>query len=209
MNGVDITSNAVKFKRARGNLLAVVAFTLINVLLAYFESDLYFLFSAAVPLYVFYLFQGMALVGGNIFATIGLLIAILGVSAYFFCWLLSKRVRVFILVALILFAIDSLIYLLIVAGVLLLGVFDFMMVVEIAFRVWVFYYLIIGTIAWAKLRGVSAKQVDEVIGEVNVAASAKEESAALEELSLADRDKKNKDKDEDEYDDRHYKRDDD
>ena len=147
MNVTMVKTQAVKFNRARNNLLAVVAFTALNLLLITFEFNLNFLFSAFVP-------QILLIFLGGFSPAFGLIVGFAAVSIYVVCYALSKRWRVFILIAFILFAIDSLIMLgfMVITGYFAEFIFD------IVFHAWVWFYLITGVIAWAKLSGVTADE---------------------------------------------------
>ena len=159
-----IKKQALKFKSARGNLLAVIVFTVINLLLKIAGSSYYFLFSATGPHLVYEIAQELSQeYQSNIFLIIGLVIACVIILLYFICWIFSKRVRSFMLVAFILFSIDILLY-----TWLLLDGFDTSFIIDIAFRGWVFYYLINGVIAFAKLKNVSADEFNALTQANNV-----------------------------------------
>ena len=138
----------MKFKSARGNLLLVALFSAINLLLIASDANFYMLFSASVPLYIFAVFRELGL------ASIGLAAALVGVGIYFLFWVLSKRNRVFMLVAMILFALDTLLLL----GISFYGNFEFSSLLDIAVHAWVLFYLITGTAAWAKLKNVTPEE---------------------------------------------------
>jgi len=124
------------FDTARSNLLLVIAFTTINVILANTNSDLFFLFSASIPIMLSALF--------------GMIPAFVAIAIYVLCWALSKKQRAWIVVALVFFLVDVLFLLWIIFGVL--DGFSFSILIELAFTAWVMFYLIIGTRAWSKLR---------------------------------------------------------
>jgi len=167
MDTAMIKQQALKFKNARTNLLMVVVFTTVNLILAAFNAGIYMLFSATIPQLIFETGRIVAEeLEINGILIIGLVIAILIISLYFICWLLTKRSRVFILVALIFFSIDSLLFLFLT----LAAEFEISFLLDIAFHGWVMFYLINGTIAWAKLRGVSADEYHAVLKETDVAA---------------------------------------
>jgi len=167
-NTVDIKKYAVNFTRSRHALGSIVAFTLINIILAATGSGWLFLFSAMIPLEIFVFFDAIGLVG------VGLVVALLGTGIYFAFWLLAKKYRVFMLVALIIFAIDTFLFLLLV-----LGFGDFGHIINLAFSGWILYYLIIGTIAWAKLSNVNESD----IAAVQNAVANEEANAALGEIA--------------------------
>jgi len=175
MNPSMITAHAVKFNKARNNLLAVVAFTSINLLLIAFEINLSFLFSAFVP----QVLQVIVHEFNNMLA--GLVVGLLAASVYALCYVLSKRWGVFVLVALILFLIDALLML---GFIFLTGAFgDY--IFNVIFHAWILYYLITGTMAWANLRHVTPGMLAAVQQEVAQAAQFQETNAALKLVSSA------------------------
>lgn len=130
------------FAAARSNLLMVVAFTAVNLILTLVNADLYFLFSATVPQFILgigYAFESTTAIA------VAAVIAFLGAGVYLLCWWLSKKHRGWMVVALILFALDTLASL----GMLLL---DGTMFIDLLFHVWVLYYLISGTVAMVKMK---------------------------------------------------------
>ena len=160
MDNANIKKNAVTFGTARNNLLLVVAFTFINIMLIAFESDFYLLFSARLPVEILLAFQSLTPELGAAASTIGMLVALFGVFLYFLCWLLSKRIRAFILVALIFFTTDTVLFLMLIGTLIMFGDIDFFVIVAIAFYGWILFYLITGTVAWAKLRGITPEQLE-------------------------------------------------
>ena len=148
-----IKQQATKFKNARINLLLVIAFTAINLMFMIIETDLYFLFSATMPLFFY-----------GLFGVPGLIIALVGIGLYLMCFILSKNMRVFILVALVIFGVDTLMFLTIAFGV---G-FEISFVIDLAFHAWVLVCLVSGTIAWAKLKNVNPEYMENVFKEIDV-----------------------------------------
>ena len=178
-NTVDIKKYAVNFNRARNNLLGVVGLTLLNVLLYIFNIDLYFMFSAITPGAILAFFDGIAIAAGsNILWIIGIILAIAGVGIYFVFYLLSKKYRVFILVAFIFFALDTLMLLL-----LMVIFFDAGSLIDLAFHGWVWYYLILGTIAWTKLRNVTPAEAQAVLDTVEQETANAEAKSTLETMT--------------------------
>ncbi|MCL2632589.1 MAG: hypothetical protein FWD45_05850 [Coriobacteriia bacterium] len=141
-----------KFNKARSNLALVVVFSMLNTLLTAIDTGLSFPFSATTPQVAFIFGEVFAQeFRNNVFISVGLVVAAIIIGLFFVCWILSNRWRVFILVAFILFCLDSL-----VLGFLALGVDNISsFILDIAFHFWVLYCLIIGVVAWANLRGVS------------------------------------------------------
>ena len=60
MDTAVIKQQALKFNRSRNNLLAVVAFTALNLILTAFNANIYLLFSATTPQVVFGIGQSFA-----------------------------------------------------------------------------------------------------------------------------------------------------
>ena len=125
-----------KYKIARTNLLLMLIFTVLNILLLFTESDMMWLFSATIPYYaaIFGIIsEDMA------FLIVNLVIAGICLLAYLICWIFSKKHYGFMIAALVMFALDTLV----LVG---LGLLDgqFSGVVDVACHAWVLYYLIIG-----------------------------------------------------------------
>ena len=164
MTNPDKKQQILIFEKSRNNLLLVIVFTVINLVLIYFEANLNFLFSATIPQFVFNIGKAMSdQTDTDIFLIIGLVIAFLAVLSYFIFWILAKRARVLILIALIFFSIDSL---LLIYLVFTNDEFNFSVLIEIAFHAWILYYLFTGVKAWYKLRGVSADEYNTLLKEI-------------------------------------------
>lgn len=130
------------YAAARSNLLLVVAFTAVNLVLTLINADLYFLFSATVPQFILgigYAFETTTAIA------VAAVIAFLGAGVYLLCWWLSKKHRGWMVVALILFALDTLAALAMVA-------MDTGMLLDLVFHVWVLFYLISGVSAMVKMK---------------------------------------------------------
>lgn len=152
MDITTIKQQAVRFNKSRNNLLLITVFTVVNLFLTAFNSDIYLLFSATAPQLVFEIGRGFAeKFQSNTFMITGLVAAFVLVLFYFVCWLLAKRRRGFILIALIFFITDTLIF---VFLTLATG-FEASYLLDIFFHGWILYYLINGVLAWKALRGVS------------------------------------------------------
>jgi len=163
MTDTDKKQQILIFEKSRNNLLLVVAFTVINLVLIYFEAGVNFLFSATIPQFILNVAKVVAgSTDENIFLIIGLVIAFLAVLSYFVFWLLARRARVLILVSLIFFCIDSLLLVYLVFN----DDFNFSVLMEIAFHAWILYYLITGVKAWYKLRGVSTEVYNTLLQEI-------------------------------------------
>jgi len=163
-------AQAVRFNRARNNLLAVVAFTTINLFLIAFEMDLSFLFSAFVPQFL------QVIIHDELGMVAGLVVGLVSGSVYLLCYALSKRWRVFILIALILFSLDALAML---GFILYFEVFrDFLF--NVVFHAWVLFYLLTGTVAWLRLRRVAQADYQTLQQTVQHEAQAQEVNSAMQ-----------------------------
>lgn len=137
------------YKIARQNLLLLLVFTAINLVLLVANSDIMFLFSAITP---YFIAQFGIELAEYIPASMGIcfVIALAILAVYLLCYLFSKKSFGWIIAALVLFSIDSVMLLgLMLLGLGSLGVFD---LINLAFHGWVLYYLISGVNAGAKLK---------------------------------------------------------
>jgi len=154
---VELVKKRIKqFNIARGNLILMAGITLINLILFAAESDFSLLFTASLPLILF-LFER------TVFAFIL-------VGAYIVLWVLSKKMRFFMPVALGLFIVDvgALIWL------FTLVEFDASFLLNIAFAVWISFYLIIGTRSWFILRKLDPAAIENLFAEENTPAGAQQ-----------------------------------
>jgi len=136
----EITQQITKFESARTNLLVVIGFTVVNLILLVFNADISFLFSASLPQFI-YIF------------TESFILALFSIIPYLAFWFFAKRVRALIVAALIYFSIDVIILIYFIS---LIG-FDFSLVIDIAFSVWILFYLVRGVISWNNLRNVNSE----------------------------------------------------
>lgn len=139
----------MKFSKSRNNLLAVVAFSVVNVILTLAGSGVSFLFSATFPMFSVEIGDLLAKQSGNkAYLTAAVIVAFIAIGFYFVCFLFSKEHKTFILVALVLFGLDTLLLLWILSS----SAFDISALIDVAFHAWVLYYLIIGVKAWSDLK---------------------------------------------------------
>ena len=135
---------AQKYTTSRMNLLLVVIFTAINIVLLATNSNVYFLFSAFVPLYITDLgmllcgrypeeayieagLEGMEFLNGSFFAVM-VVISVVIALLYLLAWFMSSKNRVgWLIFALVLFGIDTL-------GMFLLGGFAIESILDILFH---------------------------------------------------------------------------
>lgn len=154
-------TNEARYTKACHNLLSVVIFTAINILLLVTNSDTYFLFSAAIPRTLvdlgMYLcgkypaeyyggdISGYSFLSDTVFiALIAGAVLILGI--YLLCWYLGKKGKfAWLIVALVLFTIDSILFFFIYT-------FDSSMLIDLVFRIWIFISLASGISAHFALK---------------------------------------------------------
>lgn len=159
-----------KFATGRSNLLLVIFFTLINTVLCLTKSATYFLFSAYVPYTLTYeaMWWGGKMSAEDYYNMFGVTkdemqllfypqsvfnimvaLAAIIIIAYLLCWIFSKKRPGWLIFALALFAIDTIVMVLMS---LFYYVFDTGMILDWVFHVWVLVYLFSGIIAARKLR---------------------------------------------------------
>lgn len=157
-----------KYNAARINLLAVVVFTVINMITLAMGIGSYLPFSANMPYMLTFLglflcgmlpeqyyekAEGMVFMNKTWFIAL-LIISILIIILYVVCWLLSRKGRVsWLKVALGMFLVDS-------VAIFLLGSAGFPLF-DILFHVWVIAILISGIKAHAKIKALPKE--DEMI----------------------------------------------
>ena len=153
-----------KYNAARLNLLLVVAFTAINIILFVANGNYYLLFSAFLP-YVLPSI-GMELCGmlppeyydeyyeggyaaqeffspSVFYVLLGISVAIL--ALYVVAWLFSKNQKGgWLIFALVLFGLDTVF--------MLIGGISVDMLLDYVFHAWVIYELVVGVVAWRKLK---------------------------------------------------------
>jgi hypothetical protein len=163
MEKAEIKQQALIFVKARNNLLAVIVLTVVNIILSAFNASVSFPFSATIPQFVFEVGKSLeSEMENNLFMTVGLVIAFIIIMIYFVFWILSKRKRVFILVALIFFIVDCLLLLYLISSM----EFDASFFIDIAFHCWILYYLINGVRAWFKMRKVDTDVFNNIMQEI-------------------------------------------
>ena len=137
------------YRGSRYNLLVVLIFTVINLVMLLVGSGSYFLFSASIPYYltVFgYMFDNYTV---GTFTLTALVIAAAILTVYLVCWILSKKRSGWIIVALVLFAVDTLAML----GMMFLsGTGIAAWIMDIVFHAWVIISLSRGLVAASKLK---------------------------------------------------------
>ena len=133
-----------KYKIARGNLLLMIVFTLLNIVLLFTGSDVMWLFSATIPYYVV-IFGVVS--EDAVFLTINVVIAAIGLLAYLLCWIFSKKRYGWMIAALVMFIVDTLA----MVGLFLLAG-EFSGIMDLVFHAWILYYLFLGVTNGRKLK---------------------------------------------------------
>ena len=158
---------AQNYNMARSNLLWVIAFTVVNIALTVSKSDMYFLFSAYVP----YIISAFGMVFAGMYPdedyegwevvpprTPAVLVVALAIAAiilvfYFLSWFLSKKRVGWLIVSLVLFAIDSVVML------LMANIGE--SIVDIVFHAWVILSLSRGIYAYFKAKALPEEDFSE------------------------------------------------
>lgn len=170
INARELLQYKNRYNAARHNLLIIVAFTVINCFATL--TDTYFLFSAFIPMAFVQMAlfvrsdeffadmpdinpQEMAPIA-DVIGFILIAIAVVGILLYLLCWLFSKKRRGWLIVALVLFSLDT--------AFLLLN-FDISVIVDILFHGYIIYSLVTGVIAAGKLRTLEEYGVEEPVAE--------------------------------------------
>ncbi len=149
-----------KVSGARGTLLMVVIFTVVNLVLLLLQADTYFLFSASVPYYFTALGMGMDMGMGadgiGTFTITALVISAIILVLYFLCWLLAKKRPGWYIVAIVLFVIDTAAFLYMASQLDLLT----SSIIDVVFHGWVLIELIQAVSANKKLQSMPEAVVD-------------------------------------------------
>lgn len=132
-----------KYSTARGNLLLMTILTVINTVLLIANSSYMLLFSATVP-YLSVAF-GLAFGGGLFYAFIA--VAVINIALYLASWQLSKKNYGWMILALVLFILDT-----IIMGGMYLLIEEASGILDVLIHAWVLYYLIIGVKYGKKLK---------------------------------------------------------
>ncbi|MBQ9112480.1 MAG: hypothetical protein IJY08_02755 [Clostridia bacterium] len=142
-----VSQNEAKYKNGRISLLCIIIFSAINVLSIAF-ADVYFLFSAYIPQLVTSVGAILyADTGEMLFYIIAVIMSLLLIVPYLLCYIFSKKKVGWMIAALVIFGIDSLIFL----PDFILWVFeDVSMILDMAVRVIALVTLILGVVAGLK-----------------------------------------------------------
>lgn len=142
-----LEAHVKRYASARNNLIIMIIFTVVNIVTMFFGSESMMLFSATIP----YFAVGM----GYWKADSEFLIAVISIALYLLCWFMSKKNYIWLIVATVLFSIDTaaMIYLYASTGEFESDIFD------IVIHAFVLYYLIVGIVVGKKLKEIKANSV--------------------------------------------------
>lgn len=131
-----------QYRSARGSLLTIVLLSVINVFSMIFSGS-YFLFSAYLPQLFIYMGLDLAAESGDsLFLVIAGVFAVIVVVPYLLCWIFSKKHVGWMIGALCMFSLDSVLFLVDFVAFLQAG--DFTMIIDLLIRVWAIVSLILG-----------------------------------------------------------------
>ena len=130
-----------KYKNARLSLLLVLIFSVINVFAVF--TDTYFLFSSRLALVLVAVGAELdAALGETLFVIVFAILAIISLVPYLLCWIFSKKRVGWLIVGLVLFAVDTIILLIDVPGLIAEG--NTSIIIDVVVHVIVIVELIIG-----------------------------------------------------------------
>ena len=188
-NNMDQKLKEMKYnKQGRLCLLLLCILSAVNIVLI-FALDMFFYFSA----YIVNVFAATgALVasqtGSNGVMVVFALLALAVVAVYFVCWLLSKKNYIWMIVALVLFAIDSVLLLVDCIGGFTSGdgSFIYMYIMNIVFHAFIIYYLVVAVIQGKAAKKNGMPTVEDILGENPEAKLEGEAQEQVEESAYAD-----------------------
>ncbi|MCL2462077.1 MAG: hypothetical protein FWF44_05375 [Defluviitaleaceae bacterium] len=165
-----------RFDKSRGSLLWVTVLSCVNVILFMFGTSLSFPFSATLPALISGIGKAMSEdFYSNTPFILANILAFAIVALYFICYLMAKRHKAFLIVALVFFSIDSVMLLCLFA----FG-FDISLLIDAAFHAWVIISLSSGIRDWDKPKASLAdKPVEVTISPADPLAAPREQSAAI------------------------------
>jgi hypothetical protein len=131
-----------QYRSARGSLLTIVLLSVINVFSMIFSGS-YFLFSAYLPQLFIYMGLDLAAESGDsLFLIVAGVFAVIVVVPYLLCWIFSKKHVGWMIGALCMFSLDSVLFLVDFVAFLQAG--DFTMIIDLLIRIWAIVSLILG-----------------------------------------------------------------
>ena len=124
------------YEKARGNLLLMIILTVINIALFFMGSETIMLFSATVPY--------MSIIVGclseiDVVMQVCAIFTVAIILMYLLCWIFSKRNPIWIIIAMVMFIIDT-----IAVICVYLDMQDASGLLDLGIHIWVLYYLFTG-----------------------------------------------------------------
>ncbi len=160
--GIDKNSREYLLRKvagARHSLLLVLIFTVINLVILLADGNSYFLFSASVPYYLtafgMVMDMEMGASGVGVFTTTALVISAVILIVYLVCWLLTKKRPAWYVVSAVLFALDTVVLVLVALGFEMLA--DSIM--DLVFHAWVIVELFQAVSANKKLKNLPPEPI--------------------------------------------------
>lgn len=139
-NNQQLSLEQQRYNGARYNFLLLIGFTVINMIMLISNSNFYFLFSMRIPLVLTAAGIGLKQETGTAaFMILFLVLSVFIVLLYVPCYILSKRNPVWILVAAILFSLDTLFFLYAMSVA-----FDASMIIDALFHAFILFSLFRG-----------------------------------------------------------------
>lgn len=141
-NNIALSQNGAKYKNARYSLLIIVILSTVNLFSMIF-ADMYFLFSAYLPQILFYAGHALYSESGMIkFLIVADVFAVIAIIPYLLCWIFSKKRVGWMIAALVMFSLDSLLFLIDYIPYIAAGNFDG--ILDMVIRIWALGSLILG-----------------------------------------------------------------
>ena len=135
-NDIEYNQCLSKYATARWNLLSVFGFTMLNIVLAILNANIYMLFSAQIPYAFAYTgYLDAAELGDKSYLITGAIIAVAITLPYLLLWVFSKKHYACMIAAIVYFALDC---------IFLILNFNIDFIIDILFHILVMYYLIMG-----------------------------------------------------------------
>ena len=157
-----------RYESGRYSLIAMAAFTLVNIVLLFFGSDLYFIFSASIPYFTAIFPWVLAIEDPSYTAFVVpmTLAAVLMLVPYVLAFFLGKRPEKYgwMILALVCFAIDTVGFF-VLFGISIDGIID------LVFHGWILVSLVLAVVSAVKLKSAGLETVEIKMPETEQAAS--------------------------------------
>ncbi|MBO5313620.1 MAG: hypothetical protein J6B29_06610 [Clostridia bacterium] len=158
MSSVTEFQNNLKYKNARGSLLAVVVLSLVN-LFAIIFADVYFLFSSYITqIFAFMGWEEYVVTGELTSAIIYIVLGIISVVPYLLCYFLSKKSIGWMIGATVLFTLDTVLFLVDFIPYVIAGNMDG--IIDLVFHAYALISLIACVVYGFKAKGTKAQELE-------------------------------------------------